>query len=286
LFYQLEQKMDNNKKVWFITGASKGFGLSLVKQLLDAGQLVAATSRNRDELIKAVNNTNNNFLPLQVDLVNEASVSLALQHTHETFGQIDVVINNAGYGIGGAIEELTDKETRTAFDVNVFATLNVIRFVMPYLRKQRSGHIINISSIAGIAPGTGWAIYGAAKYAVIGLSEVLAADVKALGIKVTVVAPGAFRTSFLTPDSLSITENPIADYVDVRETHAKYLKMDGEQAGDPEKAAASIIKVAGMENPPLYLLLGGDAYNRALAKLDSLYKEVHEWEELTCSTDL
>lgn len=279
--------MDNNKKVWFITGASKGFGLSLVKQLLDAGQLVAATSRNQEELIKAVNTpNNNNFLPLQVNLVNEASVSLALQHTYETFGQIDVVINNAGYGMGGAIEELTDKEARQAFDVNVFATLNVIRFVMPYLRKQRSGHIINISSIAGIAPGTGWAIYGAAKYAVIGLSEVLAADVKALGIKVTVVAPGAFRTSFLTPDSLSMTENPIADYADVRETHAKYLKMDGEQAGDPEKAAASIIKIAGLENPPLHLLLGGDAYNRALTKLDSMYKEIHEWEELTCSTDL
>ncbi len=279
--------MDNNKKVWFITGASKGFGLSLVKQLLDAGQLVAATSRNQEELIKAVNTpNNNNFLPLQVNLVNEASVSLALQHTYETFGQIDVVINNAGYGMGGAIEELTDKETRQAFDINVFATLNVIRFVMPYLRKQRSGHIVNISSIAGIAPGTGWAIYGAAKYAVIGLSEVLAADVKALGIKVTVVAPGAFRTSFLTPDSLSMTENPIADYADVRETHAKYLKMDGEQAGDPEKAAASIIKIAGLENPPLHLLLGGDAYNRALTKLDSMYKEIHEWEELTCSTDL
>ncbi|WP_183565513.1 SDR family NAD(P)-dependent oxidoreductase [Mucilaginibacter sp. SP1R1] len=277
--------MDNNKKVWFITGASKGFGLSLVKQLLDAGQLVAATSRNQQELIDAVNIQSNNFLPLQVDLVNESSVSLALQHTHEAFGRIDVVINNAGYGIGGAIEELTDKETRLAFDVNVFATLNVIRFVMPYLRKQRSGHIINISSIAGIAPGTGWAIYGAAKYAVIGLSEVLAADVKSLGVKVTVVAPGAFRTNFLTPDSLTLTSTPIEDYEDVRASHAKYLKMDGEQAGDPEKAAASIIKIAGEDNPPLYLLLGGDAYNRALNKLDTLHNEIREWQDLTCSTD-
>jgi NAD(P)-dependent dehydrogenase (short-subunit alcohol dehydrogenase family) len=277
--------MDNNK-VWFITGASKGFGLSLVKQLLDAGQLVAATSRNQQELIEAVNTKSNNFLPLQVDLVNESSVSLALQHTYETFGKIDVVINNAGYGIGGAIEELTDQETRMAFDVNVFATLNVIRFVMPYLRKQRSGHIINIASIAGIAPGTGWAVYGAAKYAVIGLSEVLAADVKSLGVKVTVVAPGAFRTSFLTPDSLTMTNNPIADYEDVRATHAKYLKMDGEQAGDPEKAAASIIGIAGEANPPLYLLLGGDAYNRALTKLDALHREIEAWKDLTCSTDL
>ena len=275
----------NNKKVWFITGASKGFGLSLVKQLLDAGQLVAATSRNQQELIEAVNTQSDGFLPLQVDLVNESSVSLALQHTYETFGRIDVVINNAGYGIGGAIEELTDKETRQAFDVNVFATLNVIRYVMPYLRKQRSGHIINISSIAGIAPGTGWAIYGAAKYAVIGLSEVLAADVKSLGINVTVVAPGAFRTNFLTPDSLTLTANPIADYEDVRASHSKYLKMDGEQAGDPEKAAASIIKIAGEANPPLYLLLGGDAYNRALTKLDALQSEIYEWQDLTCSTD-
>jgi NAD(P)-dependent dehydrogenase (short-subunit alcohol dehydrogenase family) len=275
----------DNKKVWFITGASKGFGLSLVKQLLDAGQLVAATSRNQQELVAAVGSNSADFLPLQVDLVNESSVSLALQHVYETFGRIDVVINNAGYGIGGAIEELTDAETRSAFDVNVFATLNVIRFVMPYLRKQRSGHIINIASIAGITGGTGWAIYAAAKSAVIGLSEVLALDVKSLGIKVTVVAPGAFRTSFLTADSLTVTQNPIAEYEDVRHSHCKYLSMNGQQAGDPEKAAASIINVVYEENPPLRLLLGGDAYNRALTKLDGLYKEIHEWENTTCATD-
>ncbi|HEX8018817.1 oxidoreductase [Mucilaginibacter sp.] len=276
--------MDNNK-VWFITGASKGFGLSLVKQLLEAGQLVAATSRNLQELTAAVNTTSNNFLPLQVDLANESSVSLALQHTHEFFGRIDVVINNAGYGIGGAIEELNDAETRLAFDVNVFGTLNVIRAVMPYLRKQRSGHIINISSIAGITANTGWAIYAGSKYAVIGISEVLAADVKEFGIKVTVVAPGAFRTSFLTAGSLSITENKIDDYKEVRAIHNKYLKMDGKQAGDPEKAATAIINAVYEENPPLYLLLGGDAYNRALAKLDTLHQEIRQWQDVTCSTD-
>jgi NAD(P)-dependent dehydrogenase (short-subunit alcohol dehydrogenase family) len=277
--------MDDNKKVWFITGASKGFGLSLVKQLLCAGEFVAATSRNRQQLIEAVNNKSNNFLPLQVDLVNESSVSLALQHTCEIFGRIDVVINNAGYGIGGAIEELTDEETRQAFDVNVFATLNVIRCVMPYLRKQRSGHIINIASSAGLAPGIGWSIYCAAKHAVVGLTEVLAADVKSLGIKVTLVAPGAFRTSFLTPESLTITANPIEDYEEIRETHKIHLKKNGMQAGDPGKAAAAIIKIAGEENPPLYLLLGGDAYNRILTKLDILNNEIRSHGELTCSTD-
>jgi NAD(P)-dependent dehydrogenase (short-subunit alcohol dehydrogenase family) len=276
--------MDNNK-VWFITGASKGFGLSLVKQLLEAGQLVAATSRNLQELTTAVDTTSNKFLPLQVDLTNESSVSLALQHTNEFFGRIDVVINNAGYGIGGAIEELNDAETRLAFDVNVFGTLNVIRAVMPYLRKQRSGHIINISSIAGITANTGWAIYAGSKYAVIGISEVLAADVKEFGINVTVVASGAFRTSFLTADSLSITDNKIDDYTEVRAIHNKYLKMDGKQAGDPEKAATAIINVVYEENPPLYLLLGGDAYNRALAKLDTLHQEIRQWQDVTCSTD-
>jgi len=277
--------MENNKKVWFITGASKGFGLSLVKQLLDAGEFVAATSRNRKELIEAVGIAAGNFLPLQVDIVNESSVSLSLQHAYEVFGKIDVVINNAGYGIAGAIEELTDKETRQAFDVNVFATFNVIRCVMPYLREQRSGHIINISSIAGIAPGAGFAVYAAAKHAVVGLSEVLAADVKSLGIKVTVVAPGAFRTSFLTPESLVVTKNPIDDYKDVRIWHQKFQKMNGEQAGDPEKAAASIIKIAYEENPPLHLLLGGDAFNRALNKLNMLNQEIRLWDEFTCATD-
>jgi NAD(P)-dependent dehydrogenase (short-subunit alcohol dehydrogenase family) len=288
LFYLKKTKqttfMDNNK-VWFITGASKGFGLSLVKQLLEAGQLVAATSRNLQELTTAVDTTSNKFLPLQVDLTNESSVSLALQHNNEFFGRIDVVINNAGYGIGGAIEELNDAETRLAFDVNVFGTLNVIRAVMPYLRKQRSGHIINISSIAGITANTGWAIYAGSKYAVIGISEVLAADVKEFGINVTVVAPGAFRTSFLTADSLSITDNKIDDYTEVRAIHNKYLKMDGKQAGDPEKAATAIINVVYEENPPLYLLLGGDAYNRALAKLDTLHQEIRQWQDVTCSTD-
>ena len=270
-------------KVWFITGASKGFGLSLVKQLLNEGQPVAATSRNIEELKAAVNTTSSLFLPLEVELANEESVSRAITETYETFGKIDVVINNAGYGIGGSIEELTDEETRTSFDVNVFGTLNVIRKVMPYLRKQQSGHIINLSSIAGIAPGIGWAIYAATKFSVIGLSEVLAEDVRAFGIKVTVVAPGAFRTSFLQPDSLVLTKNPIEEYTAVRDTHARYLQMDGHQAGDPEKAAKAMIELAYEENPPLYLLLGSDAYDRAMRKLEYMEKEFRLNEELSRS---
>jgi NAD(P)-dependent dehydrogenase (short-subunit alcohol dehydrogenase family) len=272
-----------NNKVWFITGASKGFGLSLVKQLLAAGHKVAATSRYVSSLVKAVGDVSDNFLPLYVNLADSKSVAEAIQITIGTYDQIDVVINNAGYGIGGSVEELTDEEARESFDINVFGTLNVIRAVMPFMRERQSGHIINISSIAGIAGGTGWALYAATKFAVIGLSEVLADDVKSMGIKVTVVAPGAFRTNFLAADSLVMTKTPISAYKDVRDSHARYLQMDGNQIGDPEKAAAAMIKIADDDNPPIHLLLGEDAYNRAMAKLGILDKEFRLNEELSKS---
>jgi len=273
------------KKVWFITGASKGLGLSLVNQLLKAGQSVAATSRNIDELKKAVNADTGKFLPLAVNLADEQSVEDAIKATIAKFERIDVVINNAGYGIGGSIEELSDSETRNSFDVNVFGTLNVIRKASPYLRAQRSGHIINIASIAGIAGATGWAVYAAAKSAVIALSEVSAEDLKEFGIKVTVVAPGTFRTSFLTADSLVLAANPIAEYEEVRAIHSKYLKMDGQQVGDPEKAAAAMISLTSMPNPPVHLLLGNDAFQRANTKIEALTKEFKDWKAITISTD-
>lgn len=274
------------KKVWFVTGASKGLGLSLVNQLLKAGQYVAATSRNINELTSAVNSNSEKFLPLTVNLSSEQSVEQAINATITQFGRIDVIINNAGYGIGGSIEELTEKETRNNFDVNVFGTLNVIRKAIPHLRAQKSGHIINISSIAGINGATGWAIYSATKAAVIAFSEVLAEDVKAFGIKVTVVAPGAFRTNFLTPESLILPKNPIGDYEEVREAHARYLKMDGAQVGDPEKAAAAMISLVSMPNPPIHLLLGNDALTRATGKLAALTTEIQTWKAITISTDL
>ncbi|WP_214070724.1 SDR family NAD(P)-dependent oxidoreductase [Mucilaginibacter sp. dw_454] len=271
----------DNIKTWFITGASKGFGLSLVKQLLQAGQNVAATSRDINELIKAVGITASNFLPLKVELGDEDSVGYALYQTKCAFKSIDVVINNAGYGIGGSIEELTDRETRDNFEINVFGTLNVIRMAMPYMRHQQSGHIINISSIAGITATSGWSIYAATKFSVVGLSEVLAQDVAEFGVKVTVVAPGAFRTNFLTADSINIAQHTIPEYSAMHRAQETLLKKDGKQSGDPEKAAAAIIEVVQMENPPLYLLLGEDAYDRAIAKLDRLKNEYLLNEELS-----
>jgi NAD(P)-dependent dehydrogenase (short-subunit alcohol dehydrogenase family) len=275
----------SNKQVWYVTGASKGLGLALVKKLLSEGYRVAATSRNISSLTQAVG-TAENFLPLEVDLGNDASVAASMKATHEKFGSIDVVVNNAGYGIGGAVEELSRKEVTDSFDVNVFATITVIQKAMPYLRAQRSGHIINIASIAGVAGAVGWAVYAAAKSAVIALSDVLAQDVKSLGIKVTVIAPGGFRTQFLSSDSLALSENKIEDYKEIRESHERYLAMDGKQIGDPVKAAEVMIKLAGMDEPPVVLFLGSDAYTRASTKLGTMLEQLEKWKDISDSTQI
>jgi NAD(P)-dependent dehydrogenase (short-subunit alcohol dehydrogenase family) len=275
----------NNKQVWYVTGASKGLGLALVKKLLSEGYRVAATSRNISSLTQALG-TAENFLPLEVDLGNDASVAASMKATHEKFGSIDVVVNNAGYGIGGAVEELSRKEVADSFDVNVFATITVMQKAMPYLRAQRSGHIMNIASVAAIAGAVGWAVYAAAKSAVIALSDVTAQDVKSLGIKITAVAPGAFRTQFLSQESLALSENKIDDYQDIRASHTRYLEMDGKQIGDPVKAAEALIKLSLMPEPPVLLFLGSDAYTRAFGKLNTMIGQLEQWKDISDSTQL
>ena len=272
-------------KTWLITGASKGLGLALAKALLNAGYRVAATSRTKDALIQELGSASASFLPLAVDLTSEASVQEGVREAIDHFQTLDVVVNNAGYGIGGAVEELSMDEIRQCFDVNLFGTIHVIRAVLPQLRRQRSGHIINIASIAGFAAATGWSVYGATKFAMVGLSEVLADDVRSLGIKVTVVAPGAFRTQFLTDESIVVAENSIADYVDVHASHERYFAMSGHQAGDPQKAAAALITLAESNDPPVRLFLGSDAYTRATVKLDVIKTDLENWKTLTHSTN-
>ena len=273
-------------KVWYITGASKGLGLSLVKRLLQTGNKVAATSRTIDALKTAVGDVAADlFLPLAVDLCNDESIHASIQKTVETFGKIDVVVNNAGYGIGGSVEELSGNEVVDCFNINVFAAVNVMKYVLPVMRVQRSGHIINISSIAGFAPATGWSLYAGTKYALIGISEVLAQDVKEFGIKVTVAAPGAFRTEFLTEQSLVLAKNQIADYKAIRESQERMLAMDGKQAGDPDKAADIFIQLAEMDEPPVRLFMGTDAYNRASQKIEALATDLEKWKELSFATD-
>ncbi|WP_160717844.1 SDR family oxidoreductase [Chitinophaga solisilvae] len=258
------------KRIWYITGASKGLGLTLVKFLLEKRQQVAATSRNREQLQAAVGiPAGEQFLPLEADLTDEHSIAASLAAAHQHFGGLDVIVNNAGYGIGGAIEELSTKEITDSININLLATVQVIRYAMPYLRQQRSGHIINISSIAGLAGATGWSLYAASKAAVIGLTEVLAQDVQELGIKATVIAPGAFRTDFLTSGSLVIAANQIEEYQAVHASYRKYAEMDGQQAGDPLKAAQAMLQLVENPAPPVVLLLGADAYNRATVKVST-----------------
>ncbi len=277
--------MNNNKKVWFVTGASKGLGLALAKRLLEQGYRVTATSRNAAQLVSAIENASDKFLPLGVDLTKPDAVKKAIADTVEKFGQLDVIVNNAGYGMGGTVEEFTEEELQQSFSVNVFAPVYVMQAALPYMRKQRSGHIINISSIAGFAGATGWAIYAATKSALTGLTEVLAQDLKELKIHTTAVAPGGFRTEFLSDNSLVFVKDQIDDYAAVRQSHQKYKSMDGSQAGDPVKAAAALIELAEMPEPPVRLFLGTDAYNRAKAKIADINSSLDALKALSFSTD-
>lgn len=286
LIHNLKRKKMKTQKVWFVTGASKGLGLSLVKLLLKTGHKVAATSRSVDSLVKAVGNNTDAFLPLAVNLVSEDSVSEAIAKTISTFGRIDVLVNNAGYGLVGGIEELSDAEARSNFDVNVFGALNVIRKALPQMRSQQSGHIINISSIGGfVGDFPGFGIYCATKFAMNGFTESLATEVAAFGIKATVVEPGYFRTNFLESDSLVTPESPINAYESVREAIELHEKsINGNQPNDPEKGVAAIVAITETGNPPLHLFLGADAFGMAQNKLTSLGKQMEDWKELTTST--
>jgi NAD(P)-dependent dehydrogenase (short-subunit alcohol dehydrogenase family) len=277
--------MENNK-VWFITGASKGLGLELAKKLLAEGYKVAATSRSEASLVTALGNVSENFLPLEMDLVDEGSVKKAIEKTVSHFKTIDVLVNNAGYGLLGALEELTDAESRKNFEVNVFGLLNVIRNTMPIMRDNKSGHIFNISSVGGYyGEFPGWGIYCSTKFAVAGLTESLAAEVKEFGVKVTLVYPGYFRTDFLKDSSLLLPQNPIAEYKEVRQSESAHKDSINEnQPGDPEKLAVALINMSHEENPALHLFLGQDSYDMANKKIESVQKELQQWKTVSVST--
>ncbi|MBB4800031.1 NAD(P)-dependent dehydrogenase (short-subunit alcohol dehydrogenase family) [Flavobacterium nitrogenifigens] len=278
----------DNKKVWFITGASKGIGLELAKKLLAQGYKVAATSRNEASLVKELGAISESFLPLEMDLVDEKSVKNAISKTINHFKTIDVLVNNAGYGLLGALEELTDAESRKNYEVNVFGLLNVIRNTMPILRANKSGHIFNISSVGGYyGEFPGWGIYCSTKFAVAGLTESLAAEVKSFGVHATIVYPGYFRTDFLKDSSLLLPQNPIADYKEVRQSESAHKDdINENQPGDPVKLAEALIKVSEDQNPPLHLFLGEDAYNMANQKIASVQGELESWKSVSVSTAL
>ena len=275
-----------NRKVWFVTGASKGLGLALVKKLLQGGYAVAATSRDAQSLREEIGDPSEAFLPLEVSLTEEQSVKTAIEQTIAHFGHMDVVVNNAGYGQLGTLEELSDQEARANFEVNVFGALHVIRHVMPYLRQQRSGRIFNISSIGGLFGSfPGWGIYCATKFAMAGFTESLAEEVKDFGIRAIVIYPGYFRTNFLTKGSVRSAQQSIPEYEAARQLEQMHFdSINGNQPNDPDKAAEAIIAVAKEENPPVHLLLGVDTIDILNAKFERLDKDVKSWESYTLST--
>ena len=247
----------NTSKVWYVTGASQGLGLTLVKKLLDHGYRVAATSRDAHTLSQAVGLIDKDrFLPLAVDLNNLDCIDESIQQTLAAFGRIDVVVNNAGYGMAGTIEEIAEQDIRNIFNVNVLATIDVVKRVLPAMRSQKSDYIINIGSVAGFVGAPGWSVYSATKAAVAAFSEVIALDVKEFGIKVTVVEPSGFRTGFLTRDSLALVSSRIEGYEAVKNTQDRYLSVNGQQPGDPERAAEIFIALAESPSRPCDCCLG------------------------------
>lgn len=274
----------SKQKVWFITGASKGMGLEISKAVLNNGDKVIATSRNAETLLEKIGDYKDNLLPLKLDITKETDVKNAIARGIEKFGQIDVVVNNAGYNLLGNIEELSDTEFRKTMNVNVFAMLNIIRNVLPHLREKKSGHIINTSSMMGYMGYAGNGSYNASKFAVIGLSEALAQEVGPFGIKVTILAPGTFRTNFMSKDSLNVAKNTI-DVYNLDKQVEQFTGFDGKQLGDPEKLAEVLLEITEMSTPPLHLPLGSDSYNAILEARKNEEKEMKKWKALSLSTD-
>lgn len=276
---------ESTQRVWFITGASTGFGRLLAEEVLKAGGKVIATARKIDKVSDLEAKYPETAKAFALDVTSEAQVDQVAAAAIAAFGRIDVLVNNAGYGVAGAIEEVSEAELRPMFETNVFGLLRVTRAFLPQLRKQKSGHILNLSSIGGIVGGPGIGLYNATKFAVEGLSEALAAEVKPLGISVTIIEPGPFRTDFLGRSGV-IAEKQIPDYDATAGNMRRYFtEQDGKQPGDPLRAVHAMMHIADRENPPLRLLLGKPALQRAKAKLKGWQDEIAAWETITAAAD-
>lgn len=274
--------------VWLVTGTSRGLGLALVRQLLERGDSVAATTRSADRLLDALGDgvDTSRLLPLTVDLRDELQVTDAVQKTTDRFGGLDVVVNNAGYGFLAAVEETSDRDVRDMLDVQVVGVWNVLRATLPVLREQRSGHVVNISSVLGLTAVPGWALYCAGKFALEGLSEALAAEIAGFGINVTIVEPGYFRTDFLTRDSLALPQAATEHYPAIREMVDDHLKLQGNQLGDPVKATEAIINRVVAGEGSLRQLLGSDSHAYATAKVQALQANLDATAATAPATDL
>ncbi|OKH53967.1 short-chain dehydrogenase/reductase [Calothrix sp. HK-06] len=274
------------QKVWFITGASRGFGLEIAKAALAAGDRVVATVRSQPAQLATTLHNHPELYVVQMDVTQEDQVQEAVKQGIARFGQVDVLVNNAGFGMVTAIEEATDAEVRKQYDTNVFGLLNVTRAVLPYLRQQKSGHVINISSLFGYDAVPGWGLYGSTKFAVEGISKGLAIELAPLGIHVTAVAPGLFSTDFLSTESYVVPKTIIDDYqATVGPMRSGAEALHGNQPGDPKKFAAVILQLANTEHPPLHLPVGKDTVAMYQSNAAKMAREIEAWLPVATSTD-
>ncbi len=273
------------QKVWLITGCSTGFGRSLANEVLASGGKVAVTSRNPKDVEDIVTAYPETAFALKLDVLNKEEIKTAVEEAVAHFGQIDVLVNNAGIGYFAAVEESEEEEVRRMFDINVFGLADVTNAVLPYMRKRRAGHILNIASIGGLRSFPGVGFYNATKYAVDGLSEALSKEVAPLGIKVTIIAPSGFRTDW-AGRSAKDTVVEIDDYAETARKNIESIRgVSGNQAGDPVRAAKAMIQVTEVEHPPLRLLLGVAALKGARMKLEELKKDFDAWAAVSEGAD-
>ena len=282
---QADPKAVKTDKVWFITGCSTGFGRELAKMVLDRGYRAVVTARDPAKVEDIAKGRENRALVLELDVTDPVEADAAVRSAVKHFGRIDVLVNNAGIGYFGAVEESDEEEIRRMFEINFFGLSRMTRAVLPTMRKQHSGHIVNISSIGGLKSFPTLAYYNATKYAVEGFSEALAMEVAPLGIKVTIVEPSGFRTDW-AGRSAAESKSRIADYAPTAGKNLEDLRgYSGKQPGDPVRAAAAIIAAVESPNPPLRLLLGKAALKGARMKLDTLKKDFDAWEKTTVGAD-
>lgn len=273
-------------KTWMITGAGRGIGAEIARAALANGDRVVAAARKLGQLQDAFAGADPERIALvELDVADEAQAAPAVAQAVERFGRIDVLVNNAAYGLLGRLEEVSSADIARQFAVNVHGVLHMLRAVLPTMRRQRGGHIMNISSIAGITGFDGASVYCASKYAIEGLSASLALEVAPLGIKVTAVEPGFFRTEFLDPSSVRYGATAIDDYAALGSVEQAYGAYKGRQLGDPAKLAAAVVELAGMASPPRQFLAGSDALAMANTALDARRTEMAAFEALTVSTD-
>ncbi len=272
-------------KVWFITGASTGFGRLLAEEALKTGGRVIATARKPEQVVDLVKQYPETARAFALDVTEPEQIGAAAKDAIAAFGRIDVLVNNAGYGIAGGVEEAAEEEFLPVFETNVFGLIRGTRAFLPQFRKQRSGHIINMSSMAGIGGTAGWGYYNATKFAVEGFSEALAGEMAAIGVKVTIIEPGPFRTDFLGRSGV-LAKREIEEYRPAIGPVREYFHSNaGKQRGDPAKAVEAIMDVVEMPDPPLHLLLGHAAWNRMKGKLEQWRQEMAKHESISLGAD-